>query len=130
MKPRLISSLLEARMGLILEGFDPLSAGGFTQVPNIILEHKKLTPGAKLTYAMLLRYAWEKNRCFPGQQTLATEMGVVKKSVIKYLKELSKSGYLESKRRGQGKTNIYILRCRIKQKCKKVTSKSVKTTHK
>jgi hypothetical protein len=39
---------------IILRGADALSARGFTQVPNHILDNAKLSPGAKLTYAMLL----------------------------------------------------------------------------
>jgi hypothetical protein len=33
---------------IILEGFDPVSAGGFTQVPNILLKYKKLSQQAKI----------------------------------------------------------------------------------
>ena len=40
---------------IILRGADALSAKGFTQVPNHILDNSKLSPGAKLTYAMLLK---------------------------------------------------------------------------
>jgi len=103
-------------MSLILEGFDPLSAGGFTQVPNIVLEHQTLSAGAKLTYAMLLRYAWQKDKCFPGQNRLAKDMGSSRRTVIRHIKELRESGYLETRKRGQGRTNVYILKCRIRQK--------------
>lgn len=65
---------------------------------------------------MLLKYAWEKNYVFPGQETLAKQIGVTPKTVRKGLQELVKVGYLEIRRRGQGRTNIYILHCRIKRK--------------
>jgi len=104
------------KTNIILKGFDPVSAGGFTQVPNVVLENEKLSSIAKLCYAMLLKYAWYKNYCFPGQGTLAKEMGTSRPTVIKGLKELEKAGYLEQKRRGQGRTNIYILHCKVNPK--------------
>ena len=39
-------------------GADPVTLHGFTQVPNFILTKKELSVGAKLAYAMLLKYAW------------------------------------------------------------------------
>lgn len=44
---------------IILKGADLLSQKGFTQVPNHALESDKISPGAKLVYAMLLKYAWQ-----------------------------------------------------------------------
>ena len=66
---------------IILRGADALSTKGFTQVPNHILDNGKLSPGAKLTYAMLLKYAWQNDYCFPGQERLAKDMGVSDRSV-------------------------------------------------
>lgn len=103
------------KQNIILKGFDPVSAGGFTQVPNVVLENEKLSSGAKLCYSMLLKYAWTNNYVYPGQERLAKEMGVGKRSVVRFLKELEEIGYLEKKRRGQGQTNIYILHCRVKK---------------
>ena len=53
-----IDGQLNKYKNIILEGFDAVSAGGFTQVPNFILKSKELSVGAKLTYSMLLSYAW------------------------------------------------------------------------
>lgn len=116
--PSHISSLLDSRMSLILDGFDPISSSGFTQVPNAILQNKDLSPGAKITYSMLLKYAWEKEKCFPGQERLADDIGISKRSVITFLKEIEKIGYLETKRRGRGLTNIYILKARVKNRAR------------
>ena len=44
---------------LILRGADIATQKGWTGVPNFILESKGITVGAKLTYAMLLKYARE-----------------------------------------------------------------------
>jgi hypothetical protein len=68
-----------------------------------------LTHGAKLTYALLLGYAWQEGSCFPGQERLSEDLGVERKAVIRYLKELKDSGMVRVIRRGLGQTNLYIL---------------------
>ncbi len=82
---------------------------GFTMVPNIILKAADLTHGAKLCYAMLLSYAWQGDKCFPGQETLGNDLGVERKAVIRYLKELKDKGLVRVTRRGMGKTNVYVI---------------------
>ena len=90
-------------------GADPATAGGFTQVPNFVLTSRKIGVGAKLVYAILLKYAWANDSCFPGQQTLANDMGAGERTVRTYLKELEQTGYLQITQRGLGKTNLYEL---------------------
>lgn len=60
---------------LLLKGADIATHRGWTGVPNFILESKEISVGAKLTYAMLLKYAREMDECFPGQDRLAKDMG-------------------------------------------------------
>lgn len=101
---------------IVLEGFDPVSVHGFTQVPNVVLKDKKLSAGAKLTYAILLSYAWQKDGCFPGQETLASDLGIkTDRQVRNLINELKKAEYLTVKRRGLGKTNVYTLKARVKR---------------
>ena len=75
---------------------------GFTMVPNVVLTKPKLSVGAKLAYAMVLKYAWHDNFCFPGQLKLAEDMGAGERSVRTYLKELETAGLLEIQQRGLG----------------------------
>ncbi len=82
---------------------------GFTMVPNVILKAPGLSHGAKLCYAMLLSYAWQGDKCFPGQETLSSDLGVERKAVIRYLKELKDKGLVRVTRRGMGKTNVYVI---------------------
>lgn len=96
-------------------GADPITLHGFTQVPNFILTKKELSVGAKLAYAMLLKYAWADDACFPGQLKLAEDMGAGERSVRTYLKELEAAGILEIEQRGLGKTNLYRLHLTIKK---------------
>ncbi|MGJ3237392.1 MAG: helix-turn-helix domain-containing protein [Anaerolineae bacterium] len=94
---------------LIVKGADAATRSGWTGVPNFILESDKLSPGAKLTYAMLLKYAREEDECFPGQKRLGDDMGTSERSVRTWLKELQKHKLVTSKRRGQGKSNLYTV---------------------
>jgi len=94
---------------IVLKGADALSQRGFTQVPNHVLRSDKISPGAKLAYAMLLSYAWQNDFCFPGQERLAKDMGTSLRSVVTYIKELAKSDFVAVRKRGQGRANLYEL---------------------
>lgn len=97
-------------------GADPVTRHGFTQVPNVILTNKDLGVGAKLAYAMLLKYAWQDDYCFPGQAKLAEDIGAGERSVRTYLNELETAGFLEVKQQGLGRTNLYRLHLTVKRK--------------
>src|SRR5258706_15592222 len=111
MKP--IGEIIE--QNITLNSFDPVSAGGFTQVPNFLLRNSKLSIGAKLTYAMFLSYAWHNDRCFPGQERLAGDLGMSRTSVTAFIGELEKHGFIDIQRRGQGKTNLYTVNFQVKK---------------
>jgi biotin operon repressor len=107
------------RQNIVLAGFDPVSAGGFTQVPNHLLNSCDLTFAAKVVYAKLLSYAWHNDRVFPGQERMAAEIGSKRSTVNKAIKELEEKGWLLIERRGQGKTNVYTLCHTVKVKGRK-----------
>ena len=95
---------------------DMVLRGGFTQVPNAILRAADLSMGAKLTYAMFLSYAWNNDNCFPGQDRLATDIGMSRASVSAFIQELEKKTLITIERRGLGKTNIYTVHSRVMTK--------------
>ena len=101
--------LNEIARNIEIVGADPVTRHGFTQVPNFILTTKDVSVGAKLSYAMLLKYAWGDEACFPGQTKLADDLGAGERSIRTDLNELENAGLLEIKQRGLGKTNIYRL---------------------
>jgi len=105
-------SRFKERQNIILEGFDPVTAGGFTQIPNILLK-QTFSNNAKVVYAKLLSYAWHNNQVFPGQERMAEEIGSSKSTVGRAIQELEDRGWLEIQRRGQGKTNLYILKYQV-----------------
>ncbi len=105
---RPIGELIKER-NIVLKGADLLTAQGFTQVPNHVLRSSELSPGAKLTYAMLLSYAWNNDYCFPGQERLAQDMGITRQSANTHIQELRAKKFIKVSRRGQGKVNLYEL---------------------
>jgi hypothetical protein len=112
---RHIGDILRER-NIEIVGADLPTRHGFTQVPNFILTKSDISVGAKLAYAMLLKYAWNNDACFPGQVKLAEDMGATDRSVRTYLKELETADLLEITQRGLGKTNLYRLHLTVKPK--------------
>ena len=94
---------------LRLNGADIATQRGWTGVPNFILERKEISVGAKLVYAMLLKYAREMDECFPGQDRLARDMGNGERSVRRWLHELEQVNLISIKQRGQGRPNLYTV---------------------
>ncbi len=111
---RRIDEIIKER-NIELVGADRATQSGFTQVPNFILTNANISVGAKLAYAMLLKYAWYDDGCFPGQTKLAHDMGAGERSVRTYLKELDGKNLLEIIQRDLGKTNFYRLHITLKK---------------
>ena len=105
---RHIGDILKDR-NIILRGADVATSQGYTQVPNFLLRMKDITSGDKMTFAMILSYAWQNDSCFPGQAKLAEDMGVDERTVRRHIQALQSAGLLVIQQRGQGKTNIYEL---------------------
>src|ERR1700733_3650539 len=122
---RHIGDILKAReRNIEIVGADLATRHGFTQVPNFILTNPAISVGAKLAYAMLLKYAWQDDACFPGQVKLAEDMGATDRSARTYLKEREAAERLKIKHRGLGKTNFYRLHLVIKGKKRTDTRRS------
>ena len=83
--------------------------GGFTSIPNRILENNDLSLGGRMTYAMLLKYAWQKDFCFPAQQQLARDLGITDRSVRTFLAELRDRALVDWKQQGLNRPNIYYI---------------------
>jgi biotin operon repressor len=109
MMQRLGETIAFKDRNLQLKGADIATQRGWTGVPNFILESKEISIGAKLTYAMLLKYARELDNCFPGQDRLAKDMGNGMRSVVRYIAELEEVGLVTVQRRGQGRPSLYTI---------------------
>ena len=95
---------------------DPIAQHGFTQLPNFILRNPDISANAKVVFAMFLSFAWHNNKCFPGQERLAENMGTHISTVSRAITELEQLSLIEIQRRGQGKTNFYTLNFVVQKK--------------
>lgn len=76
-------------------------------IPNLIIEDKKLSLGAKITFGVLCQFAGKTGLCFPRQEVIAKRLGITSRQARTYLKELKKENYIKVSRQGQGKSNVY-----------------------
>lgn len=80
---------------------------GFTSVSNLVLRSPRLNPTAKVVYGLLLSYAWERGRTWPGQEALAAHMGTTTRTVRNALADLKAVGLITVEQRGLRQTNVY-----------------------
>lgn len=59
-------------------------------IPEGLVRAKGLSPGAKLTYGRLVRYAGQDGECYPSVPTLAAEIGVSVRQTQYYVSELER----------------------------------------
>jgi len=82
-----------------------LEKGTFSVVP--IKSIFGINPYQQIIYVWLCHYANGEGQCWPSINTLAKACGISKDSVIKYLKELEKNGFIiKNARNGDSKENF------------------------
>jgi hypothetical protein len=82
---------------------------GFVQVPGYVIIDPDLGDGAMRTFLVIMQHAWREGECYPGLQRLADMRGKGVRAIIRHIKELEATGHLTKHRRGQGKTNLYVI---------------------
>jgi hypothetical protein len=88
--------------------FNPYGLFNGIHIPEALVRCKDLSPGAKITYGRLARYAGQGGACHPRQDTLAYELGVSGRQVRTYLGELVRHRFLRAIRKGLHAPNDYI----------------------
>ena len=71
-----------------------LMRAGFAALPYVVLRDTQLSIGARLTYAVLLSYAWQNDSTFVGQARMAKDMGVSERHLRRFLAELRRQSTL------------------------------------
>jgi hypothetical protein len=112
-----LGALLKQRFDRIVFENEMLKAG-FAAFPYVVLTDTRLSPGARVAYGVLLKYGWQEESCFPGQKTMAKDIGVGERQVRNYLGGLQDTGYIRIQRQGLGKPNLYYI-LDVKTKLKK-----------
>ncbi len=103
-----IGRSVEERYETIIIENEMLRAG-FAALPYMVLRDKRLKVGARLSYAILLSYAWQDGSTFAGQTRMAEDLGVSVRQLRDYLKELESFGYIRIKQQGLNKPNLYYI---------------------
>jgi len=83
---------------------------GFTQVPNCVLKDTDISYQARVLYAILLSYSWQKESCNPTQETIANDLGVSVRTIRTLLNELRDKGLISWKKVSMGGHNTYLIR--------------------
>jgi hypothetical protein len=81
----------------------------FVKFPKHVLYSRALSAHAKLLYAVLCGYAYQKDYCFPSYARLCEDMQLSERAIRKALHELIAAGLVEKRQRGNKQPNIYIL---------------------
>ncbi len=103
-----MSDLVRERVERIIVENEMLRAG-FAAFPYLVMKDKTLSIGARMTYAFLLMYAWQDERCFAGQKKMAEDMGVSTRQLRRYLTDLREAGYVKIERKDKRFNNTYVL---------------------
>jgi hypothetical protein len=70
-------------------------------VPDLVSRIPNLATGPKLLYGKLVRFAGRDGRCFPSQETLATELGRSERQIRRDSAKLKNARLIRTRRRGR-----------------------------
>jgi hypothetical protein len=80
----------------------------FAPVPNWLLRRRDVGAPAKLLYGRLAQYAGKNGQAYPSLSTLATEIGIDRRNIIRHQHTLESKGLLRIERK-TGVGNLYHL---------------------
>lgn len=81
----------------------------FTMIPNVLLSECQLSTPARLLLCVLFKYSFQKDYCWPSQETLGKDIGCTSRHIRNLLKELEEAELIDPKRLGFNRTNTYKL---------------------
>jgi len=74
--------------------FNPQNGFIYVQLPNVLLEYKDLSIGAKVLWAKLAQHARGAGECWPKQDTLAQEISLAVPTIIAKMEELEEKKFI------------------------------------
>lgn len=77
-------------------------------IPNGIMKSKDISPTAKLVYGKMCKTAKENGECLLSQESIASDMGMSIRNIVKIIKELKNKNLIGVIRRGPKDTNMYV----------------------
>jgi predicted transcriptional regulator len=83
---------------------NPVKQAGYAMVYHVVTLDTDLSDGSFRLYVLLLRYARQAERCWPGVDRLAQDLGRGRRTVKRYLGELTDSHLITREQRGLGQT--------------------------
>src|SRR6476660_6574564 len=97
------------------ERFNPHKRFPGIFMPEPVCQYRGLSPGAKVVYGRLCRYAGKDGNVYPATSTLAEEVGICERQAREYIQELERGKFIEVdrekkhfRRDGSGGTNTYF----------------------
>ena len=85
----------------------------FIQIENSFINNSQYSIYEKMVYMSLCTYAFQKNNCYPSHSTLAENLGINRRTIIRTIKSLEEKGaiiVIKRKFQSNRKTsNLYIL---------------------
>jgi Helix-turn-helix domain len=88
------SETAPANSRIIGKPFNPYGMFTGIWIPTALVRLRTLSPGAKICYGRLARYAGEDGLCYVSVNTLAGEIGVGERQTQKYLHELERERFI------------------------------------
>jgi hypothetical protein len=76
-------------------------------IPKALARRKGFSPGAKLVYGILIKFAGKSGDCFPSMKAIADDLGITERWAREHVGELVKGGLLQKQRGGRGRSNRY-----------------------
>lgn len=117
---RSVGDFIKQRVERVIVENEMLRAG-FAALPYVVLRDTNLSIGARLTYAVLLSYAWQEDSTFVGQAKMAKDMGISDRQLQRNLYELRDCKYIEISRQDRRFNNTYTIkdvRTKLKHKAR------------
>ena len=75
--------------------FVPYGLFTYATIPNVLMQYRGVSAGAKLVWARLCQHAGRSGRAYPKQETLAAELGTDVRTIQRLLTELVMAEFLQ-----------------------------------